>query len=110
MNDSLWRTLNEAADFASGGTPSKANPASWSGTIPWIRELGDPVLKTFDQALTQKLRGSATVDWHKRDSVRARLRNLVRITPRRHRYPPDMQEEAIRLVLQQAERLADDWA
>ena len=36
MNDSLWRTLDEAADFASGGTPSKANPAYWSGTIPWI--------------------------------------------------------------------------
>jgi type I restriction enzyme R subunit len=60
--------------------------------------------------LTQKLRGSATVDWQKRDSIRARLRNLVRITLRRHKYPPDMQEEAIRLVLEQAERLADDWS
>jgi type I restriction enzyme R subunit len=75
-----------------------------------IRELGDPVLKTIAQELTQKLRGSATVDWQKRESVRARLRNLVRITLRRHKYPPDMQEEAIRLVLQQAERLADDWS
>ncbi len=75
-----------------------------------VRELGDPVLKAIAQELTQKLRGSATVDWQKRDSIRARLRNLVRITLRRHKYPPDMQEEAIRLVLQQAERLADDWS
>jgi type I restriction enzyme R subunit len=75
-----------------------------------VRQLGDPVLKAIAQELTQKLRGSATVDWQKRDSVRARLRNLVRITLRRHKYPPDMQEEAIRLVLEQAERLSDGWA
>ncbi len=59
--------------------------------------------------LTEKLRGSATVDWQKRESVRARLRNLVRITLRRYRYPPDKQEEAIRLVLEQAERLSGEW-
>lgn len=41
--------------------------------------------------------------------LRARLRNLVRITLRRYKYPPDMQEEAIRLVLEQAERLSDAW-
>ena len=75
-----------------------------------VRDLGDPVLKLIAQELTQKLRGSATVDWQKRDSVRARLRNLVRITLRRHKYPPDLQEQAIQLVLQQAERLADDWS
>lgn len=75
-----------------------------------VRELGDPALKLIAQELTQKLRGSATVDWQKRESVRARLRNLVRITLRRHKYPPDLQEEAIRLVLQQAERVADDWS
>lgn len=39
-----------------------------------------------------------------------RLRNLVRITLRRHKYPPELQVEAIRLVLEQAERLADDWS
>lgn len=75
-----------------------------------VRELGDPVLKAIAQELTHKLRGSATVDWQRRESVRARLRNLVRITLRRHKYPPDLQEEAIRLVLQQAERLADEWS
>jgi type I restriction enzyme R subunit len=75
-----------------------------------VRGLGDPLLKTIAQELTHKLRGSATVDWQRRESVRARLRNLVRITLRRHKYPPDMQEEAIRLVLEQAERLADDWS
>lgn len=75
-----------------------------------VRELGDEILKKIAQELAEKLRKSTTVDWQKRDSVRAKLRNLVRITLRRHKYPPDKQEEAIQLVLKQAERLSDDWS
>jgi type I restriction enzyme, R subunit len=74
-----------------------------------VRELGDDVLKKIAFELTEKLRNSTRVDWQKRESVRARLRNLVRITLRRYKYPPDKQEEAIRLVLEQAERLSDEW-
>jgi type I restriction enzyme R subunit len=74
-----------------------------------VRDLGDEVLKKIAFELTAKLRTSTSVDWQKRESVRARLRNLVRITLRRYRYPPDKQEEAIRLVLEQAERLSDEW-
>ena len=75
-----------------------------------VQELGDETLKKIARELTERLRNSATVDWQKRESVRARLRNLVRITLRRHKYPPDKQEEAIRLVLDQAERLSDQWS
>jgi type I restriction enzyme R subunit len=75
-----------------------------------VRELGDATLKKIAVEITEKLRNSTTVDWQKRDSIRARLRNLVRITLRRYKYPPDKQEEAIRLVLDQAERLSDEWS
>ena len=74
-----------------------------------VRELSDDILKKIAVEITEKLRNSTSVDWQKRESVRARLRNLVRITLRRYKYPPDMQEEAIRLVLEQAERLSDAW-
>ncbi|MCW5601807.1 type I restriction enzyme endonuclease domain-containing protein [Nitrosomonas sp.] len=37
------------------------------------------------------------------------LRNLVRITLRRYNYPPDRQEDAIKLVLAQVERLSNAW-
>jgi type I restriction enzyme, R subunit len=74
-----------------------------------LRELGDAVLKKIALELTEKLRNSTTVDWQKRESVRARLRNLVRITLRRYKYPPDKQEEAIQLVLAQADRLSGEW-
>ncbi|GAB3376217.1 restriction endonuclease subunit S [Azotobacter armeniacus] len=29
-------TLDALVDFQSGGTPSKANPAFWNGSIPWV--------------------------------------------------------------------------
>jgi type I restriction enzyme R subunit len=74
-----------------------------------VREMGDETLKRIAFELTEKLRASTSVDWQKRDSVRARLRNLVRITLRRYKYPPDQQEEAIELVLKQAAKLSDEW-
>jgi len=56
-----------------------------------------------------QLRKSAMVDWLKRESVRAPVRNLVRWLLRRWKYPPDAAEKAIKLVLEQAEILADEW-
>ena len=70
----------------------------------------DDSLKALAQELTEKLRNSTTVDWQKRESVRARLRTLVRVTLRRHKYPPIYTDAAIQLILSQAERLADDWS
>jgi type I restriction enzyme R subunit len=75
-----------------------------------VRELGDDVLRKIALELTEKLRNSTSVDWQKRESVRARLRNLVRVTLRRYKYPPDKQDAAIRLVMEQAERLSDEWS
>jgi type I restriction enzyme R subunit len=75
-----------------------------------VRELGDEELKKIATELTGKLRSSTTVDWQVRDSVRAKLRNLVRITLRRYKYPPDKADEAIELVLKQAEVLSHNWS
>ena len=75
-----------------------------------VRELGDDILKKIAHELTEKLRSSTTVDWQVRDSVRAKLRNLVRITLRRYKYPPDEQKAAIELVLRQAEVLSEGWS
>ncbi len=74
-----------------------------------VRELGDDVLKKIAVEVTQKLRSSTSVDWHKRESVRARLRILVRRTLQKWKYPPDRQEAAVDLVLRQAELLAEAW-
>lgn len=75
-----------------------------------VRELGDATLKQIAVELTLNLRKSVTVDWAKRETVRARLRVMVRTLLRRYKYPPDRQEEATETVLKQAESLAAEWA
>ncbi|TBR43901.1 type I restriction endonuclease subunit R [Marinomonas agarivorans] len=75
-----------------------------------VRELGDETLKKIAVEITEKLRTSTTVDWQVRDSVRAKLKILVRRTLQRWKYPPDKAAEAIELVLKQAENLSNFWS
>jgi len=75
-----------------------------------VRELGDSNLRDLAKYITEQLRKSTTVDWQVRDSVRAKLRNLVRRALRRWKYPPDDAEEAIELCLRQAEALSHSWS
>jgi type I restriction enzyme, R subunit len=75
-----------------------------------LRELGDEILKKIAIEITKKLRASTTVDWQVRDSVRAKLRILVRRTLQKWKYPPDKQDDAVELVLRQAEKLSDAWS
>jgi len=75
-----------------------------------VRELSDSNLRELAKEVTAKLRQSTTVDWQVRDSVRAKLRNLVRRALRKWGYPPDKQKEAIELVMQQAEALSNSWS
>ena len=75
-----------------------------------VRELGDATLKKIAVEITEKLRASTTVDWQVRESVRAKLRILVRRTLKKWRYPPVGEEAAIELVLKQAESLSNAWS
>ena len=54
-----------------------------------VRELGDDILKKIAVEITEKLRASTTVDWQVRESVRARLRILVRRCLQKWKYPPE---------------------
>jgi len=74
-----------------------------------VRELGDETLKKIAHELAESLRKNITVDWAIRDSVRASLRLLVKRILRKYKYPPDQQNEAVELVLQQAQTLGDAW-
>jgi type I restriction enzyme R subunit len=74
-----------------------------------VRELGDEILKKIAHELTENLRQNLTVDWSSRESVRAKLRLLVKRILRKYKYPPDQQEAAVELVLQQAQALGEAW-
>jgi type I restriction enzyme R subunit len=74
-----------------------------------LEAMGDETLKSLATELTEKLRASTSVDWQVRDSVRAKMRLLIKRLLRKYKYPPEGQEEAVKLVIEQAEALADSW-
>lgn len=75
------------------------------------RDLRDDILRLIARELLEQLReGLKVVDWQKRESVCAQLRLLVKRILRKHRYPPEGQEAAVKLVLEQAETFADEWS
>lgn len=71
--------------------------------------LGDEILKKIAHELTDNLRKNISIDWSKRESVRASLRLMVKRILRKYKYPPDMADDAVHLVLQQAEALGEEW-
>lgn len=75
-----------------------------------VRELADETLKKIAHELTENLRKNITVDWSSRESVRAKLRLMVKRILRKYKYPPEEQEAAVELVLRQAEVLGEEWS
>jgi type I restriction enzyme R subunit len=56
------------------------------------------------------VRANAIIDWTIKESVRAKLKVIVRRTLREFGYPPDMQLLATETVLKQAEMIAEELA
>jgi type I restriction enzyme R subunit len=52
---------------------------------------------------------SVTIDWTLRESARAKIKVMVKRILNKHGYPPDLQEEAAKTVLAQAESLCAEW-
>ena len=75
-----------------------------------VEVLGDDHLKVIAHELLTSLKSNITVDWAHRESARAKMRVLVKRILRRHGYPPDLQDDAVQTVLQQAEALSAQWA
>jgi type I restriction enzyme R subunit len=57
-----------------------------------VKELGDDTLKKIAQELVTAVRQNATVDWDKKEQVRASMRRHIRRLLVKYRYPPDKQE------------------
>jgi len=75
-----------------------------------VKVLGDLTLRTIAHDLVDAVRRNVTIDWTVKESVRAKLRTMVKRILRKHGYPPDKQEKATQTVLAQAELLCKDWA
>jgi type I restriction enzyme R subunit len=75
-----------------------------------VKVLGDETLRSIARELVATVRANVKTDWTVRENVRAHLRVLVKRILRKHGYPPDKQEKATQLVLEQAEVLSEAWA
>ncbi len=71
--------------------------------------LGDEVLLKLARVLVERVKTNATIDWTVKESVRKKLKVVVKRTLRQYGYPPDLQKLATDTVLQQAEALAEFW-
>ena len=58
--------------------------------------------------LTEQLRRNRTIDWNKKESARAKMRVLVKRLLKKYHYPPEGQEEALKTVMAQCNKWADD--
>lgn len=79
------------------------------GLVIAVREKHE-TFKMIAAQLTDKLRQNLSVDWSECESVRAKLRLMVKPILRKYKYPPDLQDAAVELVLQQAQVLGQLWA
>ena len=58
--------------------------------------------------LTEQLRRNRTIDWNKKESARAKMRVLVKRLLKKYKYPPEGQEQALQVVMEQCNKWADD--
>ena len=71
-----------------------------------VLELGDEVLRELTHKIVETVKKKARLDWTKRENVRAEMRTAVKRLLRKYKYPPDKQESAVALVIEQAELFA----
>lgn len=70
-----------------------------------VEAMGNERLRVIAHELLEQLRSNVTVDWHQRESARARMRVLVKRILKKYGYPPDLADDAVQTVLAQAEIL-----
>ena len=68
--------------------------------------MGNEDLRVIAAELVNTVRASASVDWWRKDNVRTKMRVAVKRILKKHGFPPDLQAEAIKHVVQQAEAMA----
>ena len=70
-----------------------------------VQAMGDVKLRVIAAELVTQVRKSVTIDWTLRESARARIRVMVKRILNKYGYPPDLQDEAVKTLLMQAELL-----
>ncbi len=69
--------------------------------------MQDETMRKIAHELTEIVRKDAKTDWNVKETVRAKLRTRIKRLLLQHGYPPDLQQAATDLILEQAEVMAD---
>lgn len=75
-----------------------------------VELMGNEELRVIATELVMTVRQNARVDWWRRDDIRKKMRVSIRRILRKHGFPPDLQSDAIKKVVQQAEVIARELA
>ena len=65
-------------------------------------------LRELAVILFERVKANASIDWTIKESIKAKLKVIVKRTLRQYGYPPDMQKLATETVLKQAEMIANE--
>lgn len=68
--------------------------------------MGNQELRIIASELVKAIRDNAGVDWWRQDAKRKKIRITIKHILKKHGFPPDLQEDAIKTVVLQAEALA----
>ncbi|MBL8802500.1 MAG: type I restriction endonuclease subunit R [Planctomycetes bacterium] len=74
-----------------------------------VTAMGDAKLRVIAAELITQVKKSVSIDWTVRESARAKIKVMVKRILNKHGYPPDLQEDAVKTVLAQAELLCAEW-
>ena len=95
--DELGLTTEEKAFYDALSTPEGVKDA-----------YSNEEFVKLTKELTEQLRQNRTIDWNHKDSARAKMRVMVKRLLKKFHYPPEGQEQALRTVMEQCNRWADD--
>ena len=68
----------------------------------------DEQFVALTKELTEELRKNRTIDWNRKESSRAKMRVMVKRLLKKYKYPPEGQEQALRTVMEQCDKWADN--
>ena len=101
-------TSEELANWRSQSVMSKAFYTAVANNDSAKQLMQKNKLRELAVILTERVKQNASIDWTIKDSVRAKLKVIIKRTLRQYGYPPDMQKLATEKVLKQAEMIADE--
>jgi type I restriction enzyme R subunit len=73
-----------------------------------LKEMQDDILIKLAHELTETVRKNRTVDWEKKESARAFMRREIKRLLRKYHYPPEKADNAVQIVVKQAELMSEN--